>query len=116
MSNKRNFERVLTKPERRARAWREGMPDPVIIKREVAKRRWRRNTLIRKSGGLCEICGAPVTLKRRNRHRASIDHVVHRSRGGPDSLWNLRIACISCNKRRGRAIDQEYMKRLCRTK
>lgn len=28
----------------------------------------------------------------------TIDHVIPRSKGGPNAQWNLRVACKACNK------------------
>ena len=37
--------------------------------------------------------------------QADIDHIWPQSRGGPDSHWNLVIACQSCNRSKGKKID-----------
>lgn len=44
-------------------------------------------------GTTCHLCGAEGAT--------SADHLIPRSRGGPDTLDNLRPAHLSCNKRRG---------------
>ena len=52
----------------------------------------RRRSLVRRDGPVCQICGAlrdPSTL--------TIDHIIPRCEGGPDALWNLRLACQPCN-------------------
>lgn len=36
---------------------------------------------------------------------ASLDHVIPASRGGPDALHNLVVACKKCNEERGRELD-----------
>ena len=35
----------------------------------------------------------------------SIDHIIPRSRGGSDERHNLRVACTTCNTKRGAPID-----------
>ncbi|CAM3840305.1 HNH endonuclease [Tsukamurella strandjordii] len=45
----------------------------------------------------CWICGAPFSPERPR----TVDHVKPLSKGGPDSLSNLRPACRPCNSRKG---------------
>lgn len=49
----------------------------------------------------CVICGAT--------ERLSLDHVIPFSKGGPDTVENLRVLCRYCNSRRGagRFTDEE---------
>ncbi|WP_280429848.1 HNH endonuclease [Nocardia brasiliensis] len=44
-------------------------------------------------GTICHLCGRPGAT--------TADHVIPRSKGGPDSLDNLRPAHYSCNSSRG---------------
>lgn len=44
--------------------------------------------------------------------RATLDHVIPRSKGGPNDETNLVAACHSCNKRKGDLSEQEFRKRL----
>ncbi|MCS6971128.1 MAG: HNH endonuclease [Planctomycetota bacterium] len=44
----------------------------------------------------CQYCGARVSMKSGTR-----DHVIPRSRGGPDTLANVVTACRACNARKG---------------
>jgi hypothetical protein len=32
-----------------------------------------------------------------------MDHIIPRAAGGPNALWNLRLACIECNSQRQHA-------------
>lgn len=54
-------------------------------------------------GWTCWLCGEPINpaLPRTHRRGLSLDHVVPRSKGGPDSVANLRPAHLGCNCRRG---------------
>lgn len=49
-----------------------------------------------RDGGVCWICHR-VTV----RENASRDHLIPRSKGGPDNLSNYAIACRPCNNERG---------------
>lgn len=35
------------------------------------------------------------------------DHIIPRALGGPDTLDNMRAACLACNSRRGQELAQE---------
>ena len=59
-----------------------------------------RDLIYARDSGLCGICGQPVT-----REDMHMDHVAARSRGGADSVDNLRTAHALCNIRRGNGHD-----------
>lgn len=48
----------------------------------------------------CYMCNVETTLSPGYRRR-TLDHLIPTSRGGTDTLENLRIACQSCNSSRG---------------
>lgn len=48
------------------------------------------------TGDQCWLCGGPITTADRLNH----DHLVPRSRGGPNEVWNFAPAHQSCNVRR----------------
>lgn len=54
-----------------------------------------------RDGWICWLCGERVDPRARGRRRATRDHVIPRSKGGPDALSNLRLAHFNCNTRRG---------------
>lgn len=56
---------------------------------ELRKEVWNRDK------GKCVRCGASVTLK-----KAHIDHIEPLSRGGSNSLENLRTLCRTCHSLR----------------
>ncbi len=49
-----------------------------------------------RDGGRCYVCGEPVRWQEYN-----ADHVVPFSRGGQDTVANLRVTHGRCNSRRG---------------
>jgi len=63
-------------------AWRE--PIPADVERAVWERDWRQ----------CRYCGT-------TRAALTIDHVVPVCRGGPNTLENLVVCCVSCNSSKG---------------
>jgi 5-methylcytosine-specific restriction endonuclease McrA len=68
----------------------------------------RKNVMLR-DGHLCQYCAARLPTRDLN-----IDHVLPRSRGGPDSWENLVTACRECNLRKGRRTPEEASMRLLR--
>ena len=44
----------------------------------------------------------------------TIDHVVPKSRGGPDTWENLVAACVPCNNRKGNRTPEEAQMKLAR--
>jgi 5-methylcytosine-specific restriction endonuclease McrA len=59
------------------------------------RRKQLRAIVTARDGNICWLCGKPIT------GQVSLDHVVPRSKGGSDSVDNLRPACLSCNIARG---------------
>lgn len=44
----------------------------------------------------CELCGQPINSNNDNK-KASIDHIIPTSKGGPDIIENYQIAHRRCN-------------------
>lgn len=55
----------------------------------------------------CMHCGNVVERgsHHRNERRATIEHIIPKSRGGTDAPKNLGVACLRCNTHRGSALD-----------
>lgn len=53
----------------------------------------------------CSLCKEPMPYK-----KASIDHVIPRSRGGNNSLDNLKLAHRDCNSRKGNSMPSPSTK------
>ena len=60
--------------------------------------------LAARNGWFCAICGCALSLDGDGAAKATVDHIVPRSRGGGNNLGNLRLACKPCNVRRGNAL------------
>jgi 5-methylcytosine-specific restriction protein A len=50
--------------------------------------------VIARDMGVCQLCGLLVTGS------PDIDHIVEKSKGGDESMSNLRTTCHSCHARR----------------
>lgn len=61
-----------------------------------------RTNIYNKSNGRCEICGRPLTAT-----ESTIDHITPISRGGTNSMDNLRNVCSDCNALKGSRLDSE---------
>lgn len=65
-----------------------------------------RRNLFARDGNRCQYCGRFFPT-----NELSIDHVVPRSLGGPDTWENLVCSCVRCNARKGgRTPAQAHMK------
>lgn len=98
-------ELVAARADRALRTARSAYPWPSVVRLKsyvhVPFRRillTRRNVL-RRDGNRCQYCG--------HRERLTLDHVVPRSRGGPDAWDNLVAACVPCNNRKGNRTPDE---------
>lgn len=83
------------------------------MKRDRAKRLF--DLVFERHGGLCAYCGRPTRRPRAGLHgapdRATLDHVVPRSEGGPLTARNLVLACLACNGERGTLDAEEFRRR-----
>lgn len=55
-----------------------------------------------RAGNHCEYCGIPQAGQEATFH---IDHVWPRREGGPTTLENLALSCVSCSLRKGARIE-----------
>jgi len=68
------------------------------------KRRWERNALIRKYGAVCFYDGETFKSMR----DITIDHYVPLSKGGEETLDNLRLAHYRCNQAKNDMTPEEF--------
>ena len=61
-----------------------------------------RVAVFEKSDGVCELCGKPLY-----KANYTLDHIVPLSRGGTNSIKNLRAVHEGCNKMKGNMTDEE---------
>ncbi|MEM9054831.1 MAG: HNH endonuclease [Pseudomonadota bacterium] len=69
-------------------------------------------TLWEKQSGLCALCGEPMLRNRFeaphariwDKQRATLDHILPRSKGGKDAPENLQLTHAHCNKIKGNRI------------
>lgn len=94
-----------------ARSERSHLPIPavVVLKQYVHVGRRRqafsypsKNNIIVRDGFKCAYCMKPVSMRNVTR-----DHVMPRSRGGPDTITNVVASCSDCNGRKADRTPQE---------
>jgi 5-methylcytosine-specific restriction endonuclease McrA len=61
-----------------------------------------REYLLEKWGRRCAYCDA-------TRVPLNVDHIIPRAQGGTDRVSNLTLACVTCNKRKGRLPVQGFL-------
>lgn len=60
--------------------------------------------LVERDGGMvCFYCERPIDDGQdvALRQKATVDHVIPRTDGGPSQDWNLVLSCYACNRRKG---------------
>lgn len=69
------------------------------MKRWRGSRRWL-TALLQLYNSRCQLCGVCVRLdvEPSNPLRATIDHIVDRSKRGADIFENFQLACFQCNQ------------------
>jgi 5-methylcytosine-specific restriction endonuclease McrA len=69
----------------------------------------RRKTVIKlyeRDGGWCRLCGLAVERTGSDAtQRATIDHILPKSKGGKDNLENLQLAHAGCNFSKGNNVE-----------
>jgi 5-methylcytosine-specific restriction endonuclease McrA len=61
----------------------------------VSPKLWRQ--VFERDNGFCQYCGEDLLSNFNHYWSATVDHIQHRSEGGPDTLENLVLACTPCN-------------------
>ncbi|MEG3880028.1 HNH endonuclease [Microcoleus sp. herbarium7] len=64
-----------------------------------ASRRNKRRQLLELYGNQCHWCNKSMQKSER-----TIEHLLPKSLGGSNALYNLRLACFSCNNSRGNSL------------
>ena len=96
---------VEARADRKLRSTRASYPWPSVVRlRRYVRVPYRkvlltRRNVLRRDGHRCVYCGAG--------ERLTLDHVLPKSRGGPDTWENLVAACTPCNNRKSNRTPEE---------
>ncbi|HLP92197.1 MAG TPA: HNH endonuclease [Nostocaceae cyanobacterium] len=63
------------------------------------QKRIKKQQLIKLYGCYCFWCGQCLP-----KNELTIEHLIPKSRRGSNSLENLRLACLTCNRKRGNSL------------
>ena len=94
----RNCALVLRRESYRIKsARRQGITNPIRVSADA---------LIERDGNVCHICLTEIdlSLARNSRFGATIDHVIPISKGGADTLDNMKLAHWICNIKKGNKV------------
>lgn len=53
--------------------------------------------LFNRQSGICPYCGDDMTMELNSPKTATLDHIIPKSRGGKNSIFNLLACCFDCN-------------------
>jgi 5-methylcytosine-specific restriction endonuclease McrA len=62
-----------------------------------------RDAIIARDNSTCYICGKKLIT---GADVITLDHVIPLARGGAHDATNLRVACVSCNARKGKRLPR----------
>lgn len=71
-----------------------------------------RNEVFLMCNGTCARCHSELVPFAGEPNSLDVDHIVPRSYGGPDELWNLQPLCATCNRAKGDSEAHDYRPRL----
>jgi len=57
-----------------------------------------KNRVFKRDHGKCVYCGCAVS---HNDPERTLDHVIPKSKGGSNRMWNLVLSCKTCNRDKG---------------
>jgi len=111
------YRKAMKKAEvkRNQQTYRQQVRKYIAIKRGVAHENWTENQLIQTYGSDCYICNNAIDFNAPRRGKGSEysfwpDHVIPTSRGGSNTIANVRPCHRTCNEHKGRKTYEEYIK------
>lgn len=67
----------------------------------MIKRKGVLTKLFNQQSGACPYCGEDMVLELGQSNTATIEHIIPKSKGGPNAEFNYMAVCSSCNNERG---------------
>ena len=72
------------------------------------------SVLFREQNGLCAYCTKPMKLKGHGHDRATVDHMIPKSKGGASAIYNYAAACFCCNNTKADKLLYVFLEDLSR--
>lgn len=66
-----------------------------------------RELIYRQADGYCQLCGKKLTY-----NQATLDHIIPLAMGGSNSVDNLQLSCIQCNRLKGSILPETFVNRI----
>ena len=102
----------IEEKQRRAATWRDPARHGERQAAAEAERRRALSGIAARDGWKCVWCSLALTAEvaKGAPARATKEHLIPRSEGGPNKLANITLACNSCNSQRGvRELPEQYL-------
>lgn len=77
---------------------------PTTLKGDLHKHAATKEIRYREQQGRCKYCNKFIKYT-----QATIDHMVPLAAGGADAPFNIAVACLPCNERKGQATAEQFM-------
>ena len=79
----------------------------VIVLKNIVKYRFtevsaKKRNVFWRDANQCQYCGGHFNIK-----ELTVDHIIPKSRGGPNSWGNLTTSCTRCNQKKGARTPEE---------
>lgn len=69
-------------------------------------KRQRSAAAVRTGGWRCHYCDK--FFSKHQRHLLTLDHIIPRSLGGPERVWNRVLSCIPCNRSKASRTYEDF--------
>lgn len=114
MTPKARYEMKKAEQQRNAHVYRQAQRKQVALKRGVVHEDWTEKQLIETYGLDCYICNKPINLSAPRQGAGSDnslwpDHVIPTSRGGANTLKNVRPCHRKCNQSKHTMTYDEFI-------
>ena len=89
---------------RTVREFQDSMRALYGVGQQAAQRQRQRERLAVQQDGICPACELPLP---EDLTETDVDHIIPKSRGGPDLPWNKRLLHLKCNRRKHSKLTAE---------
>lgn len=114
MTKEQRYEMKKAEQQRNKHTYREAQRKAMALLRGVHHEDWTEKQLIETYGSDCYICHEPIDITiprtgKKSKDSLWPDHVIPMSRGGENTIRNVRPCHRSCNESKGTKTYDEYI-------